>query len=150
MKKGIRLSEKHGVNATLTYCPRCGREGREILLVGKAIDYECESCHGHVIGIRPSSCPHCEKSVGFISHGEFDGLEQRLSGELCESCEKEVTEFDEILKEGGIFWKCSDCKKEGMLRKCELTESVRKEMGIEAPNPCGIEFSKKDCPACSK
>jgi hypothetical protein len=37
-----------------------------------------------------------------------------------------------------------------MIRKNEFTERVRKQMEIEAPNPCGIEFSKNDCPACSE
>lgn len=56
MSKGIRLSEKHGVNPSMSICFFCGKEKNEIVLPGKlkgdkeaprqgVWNYEpCESC----------------------------------------------------------------------------------------------------------
>jgi len=150
MSKGIQLSEKYGVNPTLTYCPRCGGEGQEIALVGRAIEYECHNCKGRIVGIHPRTCPHCESSQGFTSLGEFDGSGERLPGEICDSCQKEIEQLKKIVEEGGIYWKCANCKNRGVIRKNEFTEMVREHSGIEPPDPVGIEFTKEECPECSK
>ena len=150
MNKGITLSKKHGVNPILTYCPRCGGEGRDLLLVGKATEYECKNCKGIIIGIRPKICPYCKNSLGFTDLGEFDGSGKRLPGGLCETCEEELKQYKKIVEEGGIYWKCADCESEGVIKKNEFTERVREHAGIEPPNPVGIEFTEEECPICSK
>ena len=35
MGKGILLDKELGVNPTMTYCPRCGGEHRNLLLLGE-------------------------------------------------------------------------------------------------------------------
>jgi len=69
-----------------------------------------------------------------------------LPGGLCDACKEQI----QIVKDGGVFFKCKDCGANGAIKKdAPLAKAVRKQMGIEAPEPCGVEFTKKDCPVCS-
>jgi hypothetical protein len=74
------------------------------------------------------------------------------SMEPCEDCRKELAKFKKIVEDGGAYWRCKDCNSEGVLRpETELVKDVRKQQGVHAPNPIGIEFSKEWlCPVCNK
>lgn len=60
MSRGIRVSEKHGVNPTISQCYFCGEDKNELLLLGRlpgdkqapmhgVYDYEpCETCKSYM------------------------------------------------------------------------------------------------------
>lgn len=144
----IRISEKYGLNAALTVCKRCGKDTNEIALLGKAFEYECGFCHKLALGRPQGACPHCNHS-DWIRKGEFDGRNKKVLGGLCSECLALEELTAEMVKEGGIYWKCDDCHCEGAIGKeHSLSKMVREYAGIAAPDPCGVEFTKKDCPSC--
>jgi len=88
----------------------------------------------------------CEAKVEKL--GELRSTEKIPLGP-CEACETELQEHSDVVKLGGIFWKCDDCKGTGAIRHtAPLAQDVRKSVGVEPPDPCGVVFSKSDCPAC--
>lgn len=141
----ITLSKQFGVNPSLTYCPRCGEETQEIILLGNAQDYECTSCHKHIVGKRPKECPFC--GSGLIVHkGPYDGSRNKLpASEPCGKCKELMKELKEELAKGGVAWKCLDCKSEGVIKHdVEMAIEFRKQY----PDKGGIILTKKNCPVC--
>lgn len=107
-------------------------------------------------GLNPSlsHCEWCGKEIGIILFGALKGdLEapRKVAEGLCDECETKRKEQEKVVKEGGILWKCSNCKSGGAIRVSEtskdLIEEVRKTAGIPE-GPCGIEW--KSCPVCKK
>lgn len=147
----IMLDPERGLNPGLTCCPRCGGEGNEIALVGLAKLWKCGRCGAvHVEqGKRPPrKCQKCGHGL-FSFVEDFDGWKHKVAGsEPCGRCKKELAKFIEIVKAGGVFWRCKDCGAEGVIRAGEFAELVRKKTEIEAPELCGVEFDKNDCPSC--
>ena len=147
----IRLHPEKGVNPRLSYCPRCGGDSNELFLIGaNEWIYECSACSQKIIGYpRLGMCPEC-KNRGVTRYRKLDEHE-KLPGSLCSACVKEVAEHKAIVAEGGVYWRCLKCEKSGVIRgESELAIAVRKAHGIEAPDPCGIEFSLEEpCPVCT-
>ena len=141
----LRLHKTKGLNPRLTYCPRCHGEGPEIILVG-AHDgvYECTACGMMHIGKpKKGECAKCGSTVVF---SRKLGENERLPGSLCKGCEEQI----QVVRDGGIFFKCKDCGAIGAIKKnAELAKKVRERTGVEAPEPCGVEFNKGTCPVCS-
>jgi rubrerythrin len=148
----ITLHKELGVNPRLTYCPQCGGESNELLLLGNTNKvYRCEACNTPHIG-RPKrgKCMNCgHGSVPF--ERELDRME-KLPGSICDSCQEKNAAVAEEVAKGGIHWRCSDCGSAGAIKAGHpLAVRVREQMGIEPPDPCGIEFSKEEmCPVCSE
>lgn len=63
MAKGIRLSEKHGVNATIPKCFYCNEDKNEIILTGRLPD-DAEAPKGMVWDKEP-----CDKCKGHMAKG---------------------------------------------------------------------------------
>ena len=57
--KGIRISEKHGVNPTIPICFWCGKEKNEIVLLGK-LKGDAEAPRSCVINYEP--CDKCKEA----------------------------------------------------------------------------------------
>ena len=146
---GIRLSEKYGLNPAMVKCERCGHDTGEIALLGRMLHYRCRSCQVLIIGKRPKECPHCKTGRSFESLGEFDGSVGIKRG-FCDDCEVEIAEHEAMVAEGGIFWKCRACRREGVIKPGNsYANAVRRQTGIEAPEPVGVEFSgDHPCPVC--
>lgn len=143
---GILLHPTKGVNPYLTYCPRCGGDGRDLILVGRKDSVnECRACKLTVFGGGP--CPKCGMSTEFVRKMED---REKLPGGLCEACEKEEAEHEAAVAEGGVYFKCADCGVRGVIKaSAPFAAKVREAHGIAAPKPCGVEFTKKDgCPQC--
>lgn len=123
-EKSIPLHPEKGLNPRLTYCPRCHADGQELILVG-ANDgvYECLACGQTVIG-RSDHCPACPsrwhaRRLRTLEEGE------RLPGSLCATCEKETQEHAALVEAGGVYWKCADCTRSGVIRSSPFAQAVR-------------------------
>lgn len=143
----VILSKKFGVNPTLTFCPHCGKDTPEILLVGDAQQYECTSCHKFIVGKRPKECPFCQSSL-IVHVGPFDGTRNKLPAhDLCEDCKKLAIALTEEVEKGGVRWKCQDCKAEGVIKHGAPAAIRFKE---EYPDKKGLMLSEASCPVCRK
>ncbi|MFH1021796.1 MAG: hypothetical protein V1809_00230 [Planctomycetota bacterium] len=145
MNDSILLSRQHGLNPCLLVCPRCGKDSGEIALLGRSMRFQCLSCRKNVIGTRPLTCPFCGTG-DFDCLGEFDGMGQRLPGSLCEECQKEVSLLKAEIANGGVPWRCRDCKREGVIK---AESAFAKEFRLKHPG-FGCEFDKTGCPMCWK
>lgn len=146
MGGSILLHRTKGVNPYLTYCPRCGGDGPDLILVGtREFVAQCTGCELTVFG--GGKCPKCNRTTTFVRKLEE---RERLPGSLCAACLAEVMLHKEIVAAGGVYWKCVDCRAEGVIKaEAPFAAQVRAAHGIEAPAPCGMEFTKADCPKCS-
>lgn len=60
---------------------------------------------------------------------------------LCTACTEELKRFEQEVANGGIFFKCRCCTTTGVIKgHSPLAQTVRKQMNIHAPEPCGVEF----------
>lgn len=57
MSKGIRVSEKHGVNPTIPICAFCGKEKNEIVLLGR-LPGDAEAPRTAIVNYEP--CDECK------------------------------------------------------------------------------------------
>jgi hypothetical protein len=114
--------------------------------------HQCRNCKRNHIGGRPKKCECGAQDYScFVKTRTLDDYE-KLACEVCDECKKEQEMLRAEVAAGGIYWKCSDCRQNGVIKaSAELSGMVRKQLKVDAPDPCGVEFSKKDCPAgCSK
>ena len=90
------------------------------------------------------------KVTGYESLREkvLETLEARANG-LCDECIKMDKEMKEVVREGGVYWKCSKCNSSGALRATsDLSMLTRETSGIKAPESVGFDFEGKRCPVC--
>lgn len=147
--EGITLHQKLGLNPRLTFCVRCGGETNELALLGnKNWIYKCGDCGAKFVGGAPVRCPKCG-GRSFDRDRELSDGERIPSGDLCDKCKAQLEELKQVVEEGGVFWRCSDCGSEGAIRKSDFADEVRKAANI-LTGQCGVQFSKKDCPVCGK
>lgn len=156
----ITLHPEKGVNPLMTFCRQCGEDAEELMLVGDREYAEvCVECGLYSLGGRPTrgKCPKCERNNGwsrkplsdFMHNGKLPAMEP------CNKCrELNKAENEEVAK-GGIHFRCTDCGSAGAVRgHAELAKGVRKHFNLAEPDdngvypPCGVEFSKGDCPVC--
>lgn len=133
---------------------------------------KCPVCDGHLSPYnRVDKCWYCEKCRSVVARcikcrRLFVG-KQHLFGEICNGCferepivtarvhhhgQKSKALFQRIVEEGGVYWKCKkDARHMGVLKPdAVIAKVVRRQVGIEPPDPTGIEFNAKTCPLCRK
>ena len=152
MSGSIPLSQKHGVNPSVCVCTNCGEDTGALVLPGRTNKYKC-GCGRIAYGVKASdfgTC-NCGRSSETWDRIETDAeMPHKIGMGICDKCEAMFEEHHAIVERGGIYWKCSDCGSTGVVRETsELSIHVRKQMNMPAPGQCGVEFSKKDCPACA-
>lgn len=156
----ITLHPKLGVNPRLTFCPRCGKEGQELVLLGIRNYYaECPSCGTRCYGgFDHDKCPSCGNQTYGAQRTELKESE-RIPGGICESCEKEIAEHRHIVEAGGVYWKCSKCNASGVIKEsAPAAAEIRRLNGEEFTKPidgkykpCGIDFTGDECcPGCQR
>jgi len=155
----LRLHSEKGVNPRLTICAWCGKDVSVALLGASDGVYKCTQCGQLSIGGRPgkdrpghlghSVCPKCEATDSYVLDRKIADYERLNLGELCDECLKKQKEHAEEVARGGIYWKCSVCGSSSVIKaEHSLSGAVRKKLGIEVPNPCGVEFDQGHCPVC--
>lgn len=152
---GIHLHNEKGVNPRLTFCPRCGGEGKEIVLLGtKERVYTCSECGGQNFGGFDTSMgrPLCGV-CGCDQRGNKDfrviAENEKIPGSMCASCEKELKEYNQIVADGGVHFKCNECGAQGVIKsEAPFAMEVRKHHGEEYSEKqedgtykaCGVAF----------
>lgn len=149
MGGSIPLHPTKGVNPRLSTCSKCGKDNGEILLIGTNEKiFECEGCDAqHLSDRTPKKCAKCGASnFRFVRKLEDN---EKVAGGLCKECEGESNKFKAIVAAGGVYFRCVDCKAQGVVTAEALAaKHAREQLGIPAPKPCGIELNKDSCPRC--
>lgn len=144
-ESSITLHPTQGVNPHLTYCRRCGADTNELLLIGnRTAIRRCTGCGVTLLGHRANDkCNQCGSYGPHTQTGTIAEGEKLPGNEFCDKCKAEVAEHRAIVEAGGIFFKCTQCGKEGVIKhRAPICAEVRKRLNVPAPKPCGIEFHK--------
>jgi hypothetical protein len=137
----LSLHPKLGVNPHLCCCPRCWKDNGELVLIGNRTSIrKCGGCGTKLVGHRYSEpCPKCRHNGPHEEVGQV-GERDKIPTGLCADCKKELAEHKAIVDAGGIYFRCKQCGKNGVIRpEAELCKMVRDKMEIPT-GPCGIEF----------
>ena len=102
-------------------CSKCG-----IFILGSAGAKECYSCGGEMI------------ELGKISDTETIGI-------ICQECQKRIDkqmeEHKQIVKDGGIYFRCLKCKTRGVIKpNNKICQETRERLEVDISEPCGIEI----------
>ena len=149
----IPVSTKYGMNAAVEVCPNCGKETGAVVLVGRCNKYKC-SCgniiYGRFNNQTKAVCSQCN-GVDIVLI-EYDvEAPPMLRGNPCDACVKIERECAEEVRKGGILWRCEDCGSTGAVKAdTPVAKAVRNKTGILPPRPCGVTFTKENCPVCGK
>lgn len=137
----IILHPQKGINPHLTVCQRCG-QAYGIALLGNRDNRRICRCGCTNYGARGSDkCGKCGEQL-FDAKVEPIREHEDLPGGLCTECEKEVTEHAKIVAEGGVYFRCAQCGRQGVIKANEFAAEVRKHLKTPTPKPCGVEFQK--------
>jgi hypothetical protein len=149
----ITLHPSLGVNPRLVICRRCGSDTNELILLGiKNRVGKCSACGAKVIGGMNSggTCPACNQRASLVDTKELRDHEKLPVG-LCASCEVEMKEHAAIVADGGVYWRCKDCRASGVIKaESAAAKAIREGEKVAAPEPPCIELDNTTCPACSK
>lgn len=146
----IRLHPEKGVNPRVIVCVNCGKSTGVAIMGAHDKVWKCLSCGMQHIGGKPEEgkCP-CGAD-NFENKGPLpDGAQ--IPCDLCDDCAAKETACVEEVKKGGVYWRCTDCHSHGAIKADVTTaKQVREVHGIAAPEPCGVEVTKDDCPICGE
>jgi hypothetical protein len=147
LSMSITLHKTLGLNTRMTFCPRCHGEAHELIMLGNKNNKGiCSKCGLTVYGSDSRHCPECN---GIVEHVPLEQSERLPATDICDDCKKEVTLYEDIVAEGGVYWKCSKCHCSGVIKSNEFTADVRKAHGLTNGEPCGVDFNgADDCPCC--
>lgn len=146
---GIRLDREHGLAPHILQCQNCGAEDGIALLGDKCYSAQCYGCKKTVYGITANArgCPHCS---GQLDRSTITLIDKwKPIPHICDKCIANQNEMIEVVKAGGVFWKCK-YGHEGAIRKSEYANAVRKSAGVAAPELVGVEFDAEHCPVCQE
>lgn len=138
-----------GVKEHPAFCPRCGvgvapwKHRRQIF------KFRCQACDLKAV-VRmdqvPDKCPSCQRGTSaWECQGEIEPGE-KIPGEYCGKCRILVDALVAEINKGGVPWKCSDCRAEGVEKATsEFAKAVRRDH----PKGAMIQFSRNNgCPVC--
>lgn len=136
----IQLHPTKGVNPKLTFCPSCGQDANELVLVGKQ-DYKwtCNHCSQMHIGYFPKcqKCGSCDRG----SRIEITEHERLPASQPCDECQEFNKVANEAFKSGGIIIRCKVCGGQAVIKgTTDMAIRTREHSGIFAPNPVGLEL----------
>lgn len=152
MSKSMQLHPTKGLNAHMTCCTRCGKDGDEIVLLGNQDSkYICGNCglvhYGHT-----AHCQKCGNASRAVLKKEAIGEWEKLPS-TCKECREENEKFwkvaNEAAKTGGIIYKCQKCGSEGVITgTADIAVAVRKKTEVLPPKLVGVELA--ECPRCEE
>jgi hypothetical protein len=131
-------NSQEGFGVSMAVCERCKRPTGDILLLGPTNHFVCNACGAHGLGKRGSICSRCgSTSLSIVERNAAPP--EYVSDGLCEECKAALAHHDALVRQGGVYWKCSHCGSSGVVRPGTLPALVtRHRLGIAAPEPCGM------------
>jgi len=140
---------------TSTFCLRCG-QGITGLPNNKIKKCRCPECGTIHYGLpdkigRARACGSCERIYDKTwKVMAWEDWECMPSKDPCPACKEELTMMANVVKQGGIYWRCNKCHHSGVVgADSELSKKVRLTSKTPAPDPVGIDFDPEQCPVCS-
>lgn len=140
----IPLDKERGIDPHLCKCINCGGDSNS-LTVGVIRKGEDENGVIHYAN-RGQTDKHNamlrNKGLSEVLQWEtVTDTTERIPMGLCTKCEEQEKLFKEELEKGGIFFRCKQCEKHGMIiGSHQLSIDIREHSGIKAPDPVGTEF----------
>jgi len=133
----IPIDKKRGIAPHIITCARCGEEhGISLGVIMEGTDAEGNKQYKNKGDYKYN------RNHPYISWEEITDPDRKIAMGHCTACEDELARFAEELAKGSIFFKCEQCTTTGMIIGSHpLAEAVRKQTGVVAPNPVGIEFA---------
>ena len=124
-KDSITLDNDLGINCRMTMCARCGGDGEELLLLGnKNFVATCRQCGAEIYGCSRGHrevCPKCRgASFDIRKLTDYERVPT-----LCQKCQDEIANFNKIIAEGGLPFKCDKCGAQGVLKKSKFTDNFK-------------------------
>lgn len=154
MSQQIPLHPTRALDPHMTYCPHCGGEGSGITIGHMR---KARTKHGWVYAIRGQTLRLAQRLVAQgVINNQYDlkWMDTREGEKIpdtqpCNKCKKEIEEHAAIVRAGGVYFRCSNCNATGVINATsEFAKAVRETHHHTNGEPCGVEFSKKDCPVC--
>ena len=153
----ISLNDKGGVEPHMTACEACGEEyGLTVGVLRRAQYRMPDGTERWAFADR--SRVHKTKRVmdkiGAVRLTDWEHVpedERVIKLGLCGECDKPADVMDEpeiaeAINEGGVLWRCLECRQGGAIKYSESTkefcDAAREQNGVEFGQPCGVEFDK--------
>jgi hypothetical protein len=136
----------HGVNGHLAYCPACERDSGELIFLGITNTvWACPICNQKMLCDEEPKmdCPTCGGKTYRPDHELEKG--EKIPGSLCSECQKKLDHQEELVKAGGVYFRCTNCHQHGIVTDEDVCKEVRKEVQVPE-GPIGIEIAM--CPLC--
>ena len=148
MEPKIILHKELGLNPKIASCTQCGEPTNALLLLGH--NNYVVTCTCGVQQLAPAKTVRCTACDRIATNcRELDEYEYNIPYGLCQTCDDRQKAVQQEVAAGGVFWRCTTCHSEGAIKKEHpLAIEVRTQMGIDAPDPCGVEINS--CPVCQK
>jgi len=142
----IPLHPERGLDPHLMYCQRCGEDTGSIT-VGDVIRRKMQD--GRILLANRGEGVSSAIQAGYTKQDYYNAEiipikegERLPDTSVCAECDAELTMQKGIIEAGGIAFRCTMCHQEGVIRKSDFADGVRKSAGIEAPIPVGVEFTR--------
>lgn len=146
--KDITLHPTEGVNPRITCCVKCGEEIGIALLGIKDQVITCADCGTQNIGASyGEKCGVCKERLSqFKDKKRKIEQNEKIPGGLCDSCREEKERHEELVRLGGIFWRCQSCNSCGVIKRSAYSLEIKKNLGFKENGLCGVIFDESDCP----
>lgn len=138
-----------GVREHPAFCPRCGLDVQPWRTRPTIFKFHCQGCDMKAVvtlGQVPDRCPNCGTGTSIWKNEGPVPAAEKVPGEFCSPCMKVVEGYQAEIKKGGVAWRCTDCKGEGVEKAdSDFSKAVRKEH----PGGAMVQMSRKNgCPLC--
>lgn len=145
----VKLDPEKGVNPRGTICPKCRREGPQIMMGVSDHFGICPACKTMNIGLAPgeSTCRDCSGKLIEVGPIPADALLPHY----CPACAEDIATSKKMVSEGGVIWECRDCHNSGAFGgEHPISLLTRQETNCPSPEPCGVTLDKQNCPVCER
>lgn len=141
------VDPKEGLNTRELVCPRCGTSTGSVHLGAHKFAGICNVCKIFNVGL-PATMSACGNCGSLDIRPSVIPPSTKLP-KLCDGCLVEISAASDVVREGGVMWRCDDCGKTGTAKAGHpIALAARAKSRILAPDPCLALLSKKTCPVC--
>jgi hypothetical protein len=145
-KDDIPLDPEKGLDPHMCYCMRCGNDTNS-LTVGAL--RKATLSDGRVVyaqrgaGQRKTRADLHKQGINErLEWKELDEREKVPDPNFCDSCREELQKWADIVREGGVYFRCKECSANGVIYgDTDVARATRESLDVQAPDPCGFEFS---------